>query len=74
MVDTGLIVDGLRKRGHVVGHVIPTSENAGEWEFEVDGAVVTLAEARALMEAEDVHADDVTVGDVLEEQRREGIA
>lgn len=49
-IDTGLIVQTLRGRGHVVGRVIPVPDNAGEFEFEVDGNILNLAEARALLE------------------------
>jgi hypothetical protein len=51
-VDTDLIVATLRKRGHTVGHVIPVPENAGDYEFEVDGNLLTLAETRELLEAD----------------------
>jgi hypothetical protein len=50
--DTGLIVEQLRARGHEVGNVIPVSDNAGEFEFQVDGGLLSLAEVRALLEAE----------------------
>lgn len=49
-IDTGLIVETLRGRGHVVGRVIPVPDNAGEFEFEVDGNILNLAEARALLQ------------------------
>lgn len=50
-VDTGLLIESLRKRGHVVDNrVIPVPDNAGDFEFVVDGATLTLAEARALLE------------------------
>ena len=52
MVDTNLIVEQLRSRGHAVGHVNKLPENAGEWEFEVDGALVPLSEVRAVLDAE----------------------
>ena len=52
MVDTELIVQALRDRGHTVGHVIPVPENAGGYEFQVDGGTLTLEEARALLEAD----------------------
>ena len=51
-IDTGLIVSTLRDRGHNVGHVIPVPDNAGEFEFEVDGDLLTLSEARELLAAE----------------------
>ena len=49
-VDTELIANSLRKRGHTVGHVIKVPDNAGDYEFLVDGATLTLEEARALLE------------------------
>ena len=52
-IDTGLIVDGLKSRGHAVGHVIRVPDNAGEFEFEVDGLLLTLSQTRSLMEADD---------------------
>jgi len=55
-VDTGLIIESLRKRGHVVASVIPVPENAGEYEFIVDGETLTLEEVRSLL-AEDQAAD-----------------
>jgi hypothetical protein len=55
MVDTGLLVEVLRSHGHAVGNVIPVPSNAGEFEFEVDGEMLTLDEARALIEADEVN-------------------
>ena len=52
MIDTDLIVQQLRSRGHAVGHVNKLPANAGEWEFEVDGNLLTLSEARALLAAD----------------------
>jgi hypothetical protein len=52
-IDTGLIAKLLRERGHAVGHTIPIPDNGGEFEFEVDGNLLTLTEARALLEQED---------------------
>jgi len=49
-VDTELLVQSLRKRGHTVGSVIKVPDNAGDYEFLVDGATLTLEEARALLE------------------------
>jgi hypothetical protein len=51
-IDTGLIVEVLRQGGHTVGHVIPVPANAGEYEFEVDGEVLSLQQARDLMEVD----------------------
>jgi len=52
MVDTDLLVQVLRKRGHTVGAIFHVPENAGEYELEVDGDIITLAEARSLLEQE----------------------
>ncbi len=51
MVDTELIVSALRKRGYAVEHVIPVPENAGEYEFQIDGKLLSLAEVRDLLES-----------------------
>jgi hypothetical protein len=53
MIDTGLIADELRARGHKVGQIIPVSANAGDWEFVVDGTILSLAETRALIEMDE---------------------
>ena len=52
MIDTNLLVEQLRARGHAVGHVNKLPENAGEYEFEVDGNLLTLSETRALLDAD----------------------
>ena len=52
MIDVDLIVEQLRARGHAVSHVNPVPENAGEYEFEVDGALLSLSETRALLAAD----------------------
>lgn len=49
-VDTELLVHSLRKRGHAVDGVIKVPDNAGDYEFIVDGNTLTLEEARALLE------------------------
>jgi hypothetical protein len=49
-IDVELIAKTLRGRGHAVGHIIPVPDNAGEYEFEVDGALLSLVETRALLE------------------------
>ena len=49
-VDTDLIVQSLTKRGHTVESVIKVPDNAGDYEFIVDGATLTLDEARKLLE------------------------
>lgn len=48
-VDTELIVNSLRKRGHMVEGVIKVPDNAGDYEFIVDGVTLTLEETRALL-------------------------
>lgn len=52
MVDLELLANALRAKGHTVlhGHKIP--DNAGAYELEVDGQVLTLEQARALLEDE----------------------
>jgi hypothetical protein len=49
-VDTELLVQSLKKRGHTVEAVIKVPDNAGDYEFIVDGATLTLDETRALLE------------------------
>jgi hypothetical protein len=48
-VDTGLLVDQLRRHGHTVEHVIKVPDNAGDYEFIVDGVTLSLEETRALL-------------------------
>ena len=50
MLDIELFLSQLRHRGHTVGSVIPLPENAGDYEFQIDGQMLTLAEARLLLE------------------------
>ena len=52
-IDVDLIANLLRHRGHNVGHIIPVPDNGGEYEFEVDGNLLTLSETRGLLEQED---------------------
>jgi hypothetical protein len=49
MIDIDLTVAALRHYGHAVGDVIPVPENAGEYELEVDGEMLSLAEVNALL-------------------------
>jgi hypothetical protein len=49
-VDTELLVQSLTKRGHTVESVIKVPDNAGDYEFIVDGNTLTLEETRALLE------------------------
>jgi hypothetical protein len=53
MVDIDLIVQTLRQHGHRVDSVISVPENAGEYEFIVDGNVLNLEEARQLLEKDE---------------------
>jgi hypothetical protein len=58
MIDTGLIAEGLRSRGHVLGHINKVPANAGDWEFEVDGQLLTLDAVRLLMETDDTRTTE----------------
>jgi hypothetical protein len=49
-IDVDLIAKTLRDRGHAVGHIIPVPDNGGEYEFEVDGNLLSLTAARELLE------------------------
>ena len=53
MVDIDLIVQTLRQHGHTVGNVIPVPDNAGLYEFLIDGNTLTLEEARELLEQDE---------------------
>jgi len=50
MVDINLLVAELRRHGHTVDSVIKVPDNAGDYEFIVDGGMLTLIEARLLLE------------------------
>jgi hypothetical protein len=50
MIDIDLTVSALRRYGHTVGEIIPVPENAGEYEVNVDGQMLSLAEVNALLE------------------------
>lgn len=50
MVDIDLLVKILRNNGHQVTDVVPVPENAGDFELNVDGELLTLQEARDLLE------------------------
>ena len=50
MIDTDLIVKLLRSHGHKVDSVFHVPENAGEFEFSVDGVLLSLDETRHLLE------------------------
>lgn len=53
MVDTELIANQLRSRGYTVTHIHGVPENAGEYEFTVDGKILTLEETRDLLTADE---------------------
>lgn len=50
MVDIDLLVSALRANGHEVKYVHRVPDNAGEWEFTVDGEYLNLEEARRVLE------------------------
>ena len=52
MLDTDLILQALRDRGHTCVKAISIPENAGEFEFMVDDKLLTLSQVRELLEAE----------------------
>ena len=49
MVDYDLLVAALQARGHIVEHVMSVPKNAGDGELTVDGKVLSLEEARLLL-------------------------
>ena len=53
MVDTELLANQLRAYGHAVTQVITVPNNAGTYEFTVDGNVLSLEEARDLLSADE---------------------
>ena len=53
MVDIDLLVQQLQRYGHTVVDVHPVPANAGEYELIVDGNQLNLAEARALLAADE---------------------
>jgi hypothetical protein len=53
MVDIDLLVQALRQHGHTVESVISVPENAGGYELTIDGNVLNLEEARALLEEDE---------------------
>lgn len=50
MEDTDLLVQALRRYGHTVERVISVPDNAGLYEFFVDGKALNLDEVRELLE------------------------
>jgi hypothetical protein len=57
MLDIDLLVKSLRKHGHSVDHVIHVPENAGAYEFEIDGHLRSLTEVQLMLE-NDQHEHD----------------
>lgn len=53
MVDTELLANALRAYGHTVTKTTIVPNNAGMWEFHVDGNMLTLEEARDLLAADE---------------------
>jgi len=53
MIDIDLIVQTLRQHGHHVDGVFSVPDNAGEYEFLIDGNTLTLEEARQLLEKDE---------------------
>ncbi len=52
-VDIDLLIQQLRRRGHEVGTWRFLPGNAGEYEVQVDGNLLTLIEARELLAADE---------------------
>lgn len=50
MVDIDLLVQALREKGHTVQYVHRVPDNAGEYEFTIDGEYLNLEEARRVLE------------------------
>ena len=50
MIDIDLIVQTLRQHGHRVDSVFSVPDNAGAYEFVIDGNTLNLEEARELLE------------------------
>ena len=49
MLDIDLLDQQLRIRGHKVDSVIPVPENAGDFEFLIDGKLLTLSDVRGTL-------------------------
>ena len=50
MIDYETLVAALEQRGYKVGSVVEVPSNAGTAELTIDGKVLTLEQARALLE------------------------
>ena len=57
MIDIELLINALRKGGHNVGTVYPVPENAGDYELDVDGTIMPMAEARHLLERDEANSN-----------------
>jgi hypothetical protein len=53
MVDIDLLVQVLRRHGHTVESYFHVPENAGNYELIVDGNLLTLDEARHILEQDE---------------------
>ena len=53
MVDIDLLTEQLRRHGHTVEAVHTVPDNAGRYELTVDGEVLNLEEARAVLEVDE---------------------
>ena len=60
MVDIDLLVQALRRHNHTVESVFGVPENAGEYEFIVDGKPLSLTEVRHLLEADEAKIETKT--------------
>ncbi len=60
MLDTDLLVIALRNQGHAVEHVHKVPDNAGEYEFTIDGNLYTLEQARDLLAMDEPKAEQQT--------------
>ncbi len=50
MLDIDLLVQQLRSQGHQIDSVIRVPENAGDFEFLIDGRLLTLSDVRGELE------------------------
>ena len=53
MIDIDLVVQALRRHGHTVEDLYPVPENAGDYELNVDGNIMPLAEARRVLDMDE---------------------
>ena len=53
MIDYDTLINSLQERGFHVEHVIAVPSNAGTAELMVNGKLITLDEARALLEVDE---------------------